>query len=479
MSLTEECGWTLLRALVVGTLALALAYPLCALIANSRRGRRRAAWLLLLVPYLTPVVLVGYAYSNFSLSLVHYPFRKELFYGVLLVVKLCPVAVVVLYFAPSGLSREAIHCRRLLSGRKRKAGSLWEGLTFFAHGPQRMALVAFAVVFLFAFAEFEMASLLNTTAWTVSLFDAQAGGLPLSHSLRLASLPIACEAVLLLLVMAVLFGGSRAARLNPDRPNPPRPLTRALSWLYLVLALTLATVVPMGIVLKGGALALVVVKDNPALAHDIGTSIIFAGVAAVVAYLAAGWFSDRAGEAPRARGRLLSAFLLSIPGLLGALLLSLFVLSVFQFRALRPGYDTPLPLVVTLVLLLFPFAVLLRVLLHAFGPGARLHAARLMVRSPEARIRRSGRALVWDMRTRARFLVAVLLFCWGYFEVVASDLLAPSAMTPIFKRLYNQMHYGQITGLSAMVMVTFLVPILLLLIAEGSRGLFVNLRSHG
>ena len=478
MSLTAECGWTLLRALVVGTLALALAYPLCALIANSRRGWRRAAWVLLLVPYLMPVVLVGYAYSNFALSLVHHPFLNELFYGVLLVVKLCPVAAVVVYFAPSGLSREGIYCRRLLLAGKKKGDSIRERLSFFAHGPARKALVAFAVVFLFAFAEFEMASLFSTTAWTVSLFDAQTGGLPLSQSLRLASLPIACEAVLLLLVMTVLFAASRAARLNPERPKPPRPWARALSWLYLVFAVMLAAVVPTGIVLKGGVLALVVVKDNPAFAHDIGTSMIFAGVAALVAYLAAGWFSRRSGEGSPTMGRLLWAFLLSVPGLFGALLLGLVVLRVFLTVPLRAAYDTPLPLVITLMLLLFPFAVLLRVLLHAFGPGESVHAARLMVRSPEARIRRSGKALVWHMRTRARVWVLILLFCWGYFEVVASALLAPSGMTPAFVRLYNLMHYGQITGLSAMVLVTLFVPIVLLWFAEIARG-FVRLRSYG
>lgn len=478
MSLTAECGWTLLRALVVGTLALALAYPLCALIANSRRGRRRIAWLLVLVPYLTPVVLVGYAYSNFSLSLVRYPLRNELFYAVLLLVKLCPVAVVVLYFAPSGLSREAIHSRQLLASRKPRGDSIRERLSFFAHGPARKACVAFAVVFLFAFAEFEMASLLNTTAWTVSLFDAQAGGLPLAQSLRLASLPIICEAVPLLLVLAMLFGGTHGVQLNPERPKPPRAAARSLGWLYITCALALGTAVPLAVVLKGGALGLSVLRQNPRLSADIGASILFAAVAALVAYLSAGWFSSRAVDGGRTRRKLLLAFLLSVPGLLGALLLGLLVLSVFQLTPLRATYDTPLPLVITLMLLLFPFAVLLRVLLHAFGPAESVHTARLLTRSVEPGIRRSGRALISDMVTRTRLWVGVLLFAWGYFEVVASSLLAPSGMTPAFVRLYNLMHYGQITGLSAMVLVSFVVPILLLSLAEIVRG-FANLRSYG
>jgi len=488
VTLTAECGWTLLRALVVGAFALALAPPVCSLIANARRAGRRAAWTLLLLPYLTPVVLVGYAYSNFSLSLVHHPALNELLYAVLLAVKLTPVAVVVLHFAPSGLSREAIHCRRLLLGvarppvgraRGAQVPALQERLLFFVHGPARRACVAFAVVFLFAFSEFDMASLLNVTTWTVSLFDAQAGGLPLAQSLRLASLPILCEAVLLVAVLTVLFGGTRGARLDPERPRAPRPGAAVLLWLYLTLALSLATVVPLTVVLKGGALGLSVLKENPGLSDDVGTSVLFAGVAAVVAYLAAGAISRRLGAPSRTKRRLLAAFVLSMPGLLGALLLGMLVLGLFQFTALRAAYDTPLPLVVTLMLLLFPFAVLLRVLLHAFGPGGGVHAAVLLTRSTEPGIRRSGTALVWDMRTRSRLWVLILLFCWGYFEVVASALLAPSGMTPIFVRLYNLMHYGQITGLSAMVLAAFLVPVVLLVVVEAGRSVFVGLRSHG
>lgn len=391
MSLTTECGWTLLRALVVGAFALALARPVCALIANARPARRRAAWALLLLPFLTPVVLVGYAYANFSLSLVHHPTLNELLYGVLLVVKLTPVAVVVLHFAPSGLSSEAIHCRRLLHGkwghstfssrgqpvdasatratRKSRMSPFSDRLAFFVHGPARKACVAAAVVFLFAFAEFDMASLLNVTAWTVSLFDAQVGGLPLAQSLRLASLPILCEAVLLVAVLTVLFGGTRGARLNPERPKPIHGAAAGLLWLYLTVGLGLATVVPLTIVLKGGVLGLSVLKENPGVSADIGTSVLFAGVAAVVAYLAAGWFSQQAGARSQTKRRLLTAFVLSVPGLLGALLLGMLVLGLFQFTALRAAYDTPLPLVVTLMLILFPFAVLLRVLLHAFAPG--------------------------------------------------------------------------------------------------------------
>jgi len=479
VNLTAECAWGLLRSAAVGVLASGLAGPLSSLIANARKTERRAAWVLLLLPYLMPVVLVGYAWSNFSLSLVHHPVLNELLYAVLLVVKLTPVAVLVHYFAPSYLSGEAIHCRRLLAQGRQERRPLRESLSFFIHGPARKTCVAFAVVFLFAFADFDLASLLNVRTWTVRLFDAQAGGLALSASLRLAALPCVSETVLLLLVMAMLFGSRGSPRLALDHPKPPGRTRRCLRWAYLLFAVALATVVPAVVVLRGTLSGFRVIAENPALGKDIGTSILFAACAGGVSWLAAGWFLTRAEAGPRAKGRLLLAFLLSLPGLLGALLLALLVLSLFQLTALRAAYDTPLPLFLALVLLLFPFAVLLRVLLNVFQGGEGLHAARLLGRSIDPRVRRSARNLIWDMRTRGHFLVAALLFFWGYFDVVSSSLLAPSAMTPVFVRLYNLMHYGQIAGLSAMVLVALVVPLGLVGLAASARKLFIRLASHG
>jgi len=176
-----------------------------------------------------------------------------------------------------------------------------------------------------------------------------------------------------------------------------------------------------------------------------------------VSYVAAGWFSSRRGG----RARLAWACVLSLPGLLGGLVLALAVLWVFQRALLSSLYDTPLPLMLTLAALLFPFAALLRVLLEAFRPGERVHAAALLGHSSRREVRRSARRLLENLVTRRRLAVLFLLFFWGYFELPASALLAPSTMTPVVLRLYNMMHYGRVAGLSAMVLVAFVVPFVL------------------
>ena len=108
----------ILRAGAVATLAVPAA---CALRRTLVAPHRRV-WVLLLAPYLMPALLVGYAYSNFSLALVHHPAANAAVYVMLLVLKLAPVAALALFFAPNPLTAEARHCRLLPGHRARALG---------------------------------------------------------------------------------------------------------------------------------------------------------------------------------------------------------------------------------------------------------------------------------------------------------------------------------------------------------------------
>ena len=106
---------TLLRSLIIGVLAVIAARPVLTLLADRHRPVRRIAWVFLLAPFFTPVLLTGYAYANFSLSLIHHPVINTIFYSALLWWKFTPIAAVILHFTPAPISAEAIHCRRLIS----------------------------------------------------------------------------------------------------------------------------------------------------------------------------------------------------------------------------------------------------------------------------------------------------------------------------------------------------------------------------
>ncbi len=479
MSLTVEVWSALLRGACIALLALAIAQPVRTVLQCLSRRARRGAWLLLLLPYLTPVLLVGYAYSSFSLSLIHYPRANEVLYDALVLLKLVPVAVLVLHLYPSPVSPEALHCHRILQVARGIPARLLSSLKFRLRASAGANCVAFALVFLFAFGEFEMASLLGTGSWTVKLFDAQAGGLLLGESLYLALLPVALEAALLGAVLGVLYRGRRSGALPGHLRAASGRGARAAVWGYLGLAAGVLTVLPAFLVLRGTFEGLRVLTENFVLARDIGASVLFALGASVCAYLGAGWFAGRIVSGRRARTALLWTFLLCVPGLLGALLLSLLVLSVFQLPGLHAAYDTPVPLLGALVLLIFPFALVLRILLHSQRPGEALHLAGMLKEAPAPSSRRNARRLVWEMKSSRLFWVAFLLFCWAYFDMTASSLLSPSNMTPVLVRLYNLMHYGQMAVLSAMVCAAFLVPLVFLCIAWAMRGLLARLYLHG
>ena len=447
---------TLLRSLIIGVLAVAAAQLVRTLLADRRRPVRRIAWILLLAPYFTPVLLTGYAYANFSLSLIHHPAINTIFYSALLWWKFTPIAAVILYFTPAPISAEAIHCRRLTS-----AGSRFGDWTFLvragcAGGP----VAAFAVVFLFAFAEFEMASLMIVKSWTVALFDAHAGGLALSESLCRTLGPLLCEAIAIATAFVVL--GRR--QVIPTRRIEGNCASRWFAWCHLVIAFVLVLVIPAAMVLWGTIRGFGLLMENFVLSREILASLLFAIGASTLAGLAVFWL----GAAARGRsiGSIFCKVILAaavFAGLLGSLVLSLTVLAAVQLPGLISLRDTPVPLIFTLGLVLLPMALVLKRVLELTAHQSALHLTTLMQKS------RAVCELTWKLSTSGKFWVMVLLFVWAYWDLMASSILAPIGMTPVTVRLYNLMHYGQIAALSAMTCAAFAAPVCVFLLALGTR----------
>jgi len=478
VSYAAAYAWALGRAALVACAAVPVGVSLAALLRSQRpRGRQVLLWLAVLLPFVTPSLLVGYGYSSFSLSLVRHPLWNEALYTLLVWCKVVPPAALALYFAPSVLTPQAVHCRRLLqASRSERAGVISYG-GFLARGPARRWLVAFGIAFLLAFGEFEMASLMVVPTWTVRIFDAQAGGLALADSLRLVSLPAVSEAVVVLVVLVALVRARRLAGLREARPHPGR----AVRWTalgYIVLAAGVVTLVPGWVVLRGAAAGLPRVLTDFSLGSDLLHSVAYGAAGAGLGYTAAGWFG-RGGRGNRfGRARTLTGACLAVPGLLGGLILALVGVYLCQQPGLRALYDTPLPLLVALAVLVFPFALLLRLLVHRMRPDAALHASSLLAHSECSSVRGRGRLLRWRLDVRARFWVFFLLFCWACLELSASAILAPPGHTTVVVRLYNLMHYGRSQVLSAMVVVALAVPLVIAAVAEAAWSSTVRLVSH-
>jgi ABC-type Fe3+ transport system permease subunit len=473
MSLYEACGWTLLRSFVIAGAALPLCARLADLLAESRRGRRLVLWGVLLVPFLTPELLAGYAYSNFSLSLIHHPVWNELLYALLVALRVIPIGAAAVYFAPPApLSEEALYCRRLVSPTG--AGIPVHGrvpLSFWLRGPVRRVVPAFGVMFLLVFQEFEMASLMFATSWTVWLFDAHTlQGMYLSESLRLAAVPLMCEAAVLAPVLAMLLADRRWPAAGGAPGRRPGAITRGALCVYLATAAVIVCGLPLWIVGRGMGDGLVVMARNPQQARSLFSEILMSGFFAVtsgaVAYGLAGWLLAALRRPAVALAATLAA---SVWGLFGSLALGLVILALFQQTRLNVLYDTPVPLLLALTLFLLPRVLLLQILLRAIRPVQGVHLAQLLQRSSSTIQRAWGRELVWHLRDRGHFWLAALACYWAYLDLTCTALLEPMGMATAPKRLYDLMHYGRSEALSAMTVLVVAVPVLIVLLAAAAR----------
>src|SRR5690606_22937677 len=171
----------------------------------------------------------------------------------------------------------------------------------------------------------------------------------------------------------------------------------------------------------------------------------------------------------RSRGPL--AVAACVPGLFGPLMLGMAMLYLFQTPLLRGQYNTMLPLLAAHTLWLLPIAVMLSALLVAQRSPA-LHAAMMLDDATERNVRRAGRRLIARAWLRPIGWTMLTLFCFAYFELTATTLLAPAGAEPAVVSAYNNMHYGQYDVLSARVMLSFTAACAVVgVVAGGLRAL--------
>ena len=454
------------RALVAAALAVIIAGVVRGLLdAQRSRAARAWTWGLLLVPLCTPALLVGYFYATIALLLRHEWLNASL-YTLLVTARIVPVATAMLCFAPrSAVSPAALWCAALARRGGRGPG-LPAMIGLVLRGPGLPAVAAFAVGFVLAFGEFEIASLMQVRAWTVWLFDAQVGGLALGDSLRFA-LPALVLQLLILGPVLVLLLRRHLATGVPGLAVSPRPAARIGSagthWIaaaYILVSVTGGGVLPAIAVVPHATPGLVALWRDPFPVREIPASLMVAAAAAALAFVAAGRLVA-ARRATLRPGVAIAMLLLCVPGLLGSLPLALGVRALVEPWMARILGEGPAPLLAALLLLLLPPALILRGLSTPDGPAMFL--ARAVHRAPALADR--GRHLLWLMKRRADLAVFFLLGCWAYFDLCCGVLLAPRGMALAPQLLYNQMHYGRRAVLSAMVLVFVAAPVVVFVFA--------------
>jgi hypothetical protein len=425
-------------ALAVAAAALAIGWSVA-------RGAKVRAWFwaLALAPMLTPALLVSYAWAHIAQTLGHWPWTLHAFHSGILTLKLAPIAALARHLFPPPLSSEGDYCHRLHGPRTR-----WERAWFLLRAAGALPWTIFGLLFLLTFPEFELASLWSLKTWPVALFDAHAGGLALRESLRLAMVPT-------LVQFAVLAGVVFAAsHLRPSRITAIRSRSSRAALGYIVIAFGVLTLWPLGLVTWQAVAGVRSLAYNTIFPKDLAASLTFAALSAVLVWFLVGAMLRR---------RFL-AWAAIVPGLLGALVVALLTLAIFQLPGLRVLYDTPVPLLEALVIILIPGALLLRRFVDAPRSAEALHLARLA----------GSRRLVWELDTEPRFAAVALLACWAWFDFTASSILAPTGLTPVFVRLHNLAHYGQTAVLSAMLFAAVAAPAAVLALTHGAVRLYAR-----
>lgn|GEM_PF-999756 len=490
VTLASEVGAALVRSTCVALFAAIVAQFLETFFARTVNPFRRMAWCLLLAPFLIPTLMVGYHYANVSARLMDEPWLRQLLYSALLCLKLTPIAVVLLYFVPRGLSEQAAHCLRLTQHggsrsvvtahghRTRRSASLQffllelrTEISIWLLARGRATATAFVLVFLFAFADFELSSQLGTENWTVVVFDAHIGGITLAESFRWIALPLLHQAALVGLLLVLLWSQKFDAPQSPSFSTRPRHAVGALSWSYLLLAFAVGAGIPLGSLAKGAAAGIPVLGENTSFYKEITAGLIFAAGGAIAAYWLAGALTRRLNT-KRSSAVWVAA---CVPGFAGALTLSLCVLALFQLPPLHYRFFDPIRLPWAFAWLLLPFAVLMRIALRVTRPASASRLAELM-RSGGGALRARADEILWRLDRRKHYGAVALLFCWAYYDLTASSLLAPADMPTAMARLYNFTHYGRITGLSALILVTIAAPVALAFVLAALRSIWSRWR---
>ena len=444
---------SLLRSFTVASLCVLGANAALPMLRHSTI-MRKLAWVLLL-PVIMPPLVMGYAYSNVALSLIREPLLNDLLYSLLLVMRFFPVALLILYLAPAPLlTPTALHNLKLAKL------SRWR--CYLTHGDGRLQLITFAVLFILSFTEFEITSRMGCTSWTTWLFDAQVGGTPLSQTLLWLSLPASIS----LLILAAVF------MTLPRHCESQKPCTRPMhtiatrQWVVLITwwlaSLILCLIIPWCWVLTPAIKALPAVLREMQILSEIGYSLLFATLGALAVLL----ITLGSDFLPR-----WMRWLLCLPGLAGSLVVGLIILGLFQLPLFRGLYDTPIPIVLSLLVIALPAGLILGPIL--IQHNSSMHLGQLTKLSLATKHQKLAKHLCWQYQNRQRWMLLCILMFVTYYDLPASALLAPVGMSPAVVRLYNLMHYGQYETLSAMVLLTYALP------AMGLACLFLIANMHG
>lgn len=466
MSLATVCSVTVLRSLIVSILGVILSRHLLSRVEFSYSKRSFLLLILILGPFLVPELIVGYTWSLISLKLVQYPLLIELVYSGLVLLKVVPVGIVCFYIsAPSLISTESDFIRKSANSTATQISKVISRWSFFLWKHVLQSIPVGALLFLLAFQEFEMASLIYRDSWTVWIFDAQARGVSITNTISYLTGPLLIE---IGVISGAIYFLSRIRNLPQFEwhrsEKKAHPFLSILSWGYLVTAFFVAVVIPFSLTGWGGVLALGSLFQNHLQLIETLSECAWGLVYGITSGIAAWGLATFFFSSKRSRQIKMLGFLFCLPGLCGSLTLGVVMANLFLTESAFWLYDTPLALFFTLILFLFPRAAFLKLMILAPQQNDSLFLVRLLSHSKNQTQALSGSLLQWNLNGKMQYWSVIILAFWAYWDVTMSSILSPNNTMTSSVRLYGLMHYGQNSVLSALTFLSLCIPVLISLL---------------
>lgn len=402
-----------LRALLVSGSAAALACWIGPGAAQRWTGAALVVWLI-------PDLALSYGWREAFLPLIHRPVLRELAYAAMLAVKSASLSMILMnapWFGQNAAGQWL--WSRFSPARPWQARRAWRGSV------PRFLLLALPSAWL-CFHDFDWASRLGVSTWSVALFDAHAGGLPGRDTVARAAPSLLVSAAM----MALMLHLGRKLPVFSSQTTLENQSALRGKGLFVLLVLGLLTMgYPLGRVLGEAFQGASLLMQQSSLLVDACLTLAWSGVAAGLAL----WLC-RCLPRPW-------LFLLLWPGMLGALPLGLGLMALGLPNQEWGSSLFPVALILGWTLWVMPRACLLGWLT---GHPLRSSAAFLANSSRDARLR-------WWYEGRRSLLWLSAVWFLVYTEVLLAAMLAPPGFAPVFARLYNLMHYGRGPLLSALL----------------------------
>ena len=407
----------------------------------------------LVLCWVLPPVAIGYGLTPLAARLARHESLLLLIYSIVVTCRLAALAGLAFICLPPPVPPEGQQSFRLaLRGEGPLPRFIRTAVFAFRGGGMRVASV-FLLVFILAFGEFDLASMMNVRRWTVAAFDVSSQGAPAVEVLRVYLWPCLVQlgvVVVFLAISACFLSRKRGESLSLDEPGNLGGRSGKLAGiLSVVSAWGIFLVVagyPLAVIAGGAAKGMSSVLQSPWMLKESAASFVFAAAASACAWFAA---------VVAAKLPMPTRAALAFPGLLGALPLGMSVMALFQTSPLASFRDTPIPLLTALACLLTPYAMAVVFLSESFADGESLHSAELAERLDGG----SRLLLRWMLKWRGMAVMMALVFVIAYFELTVSAILAPLATPTLSVRLFNLAHYGENERLSATLLLASLPPL--------------------